>query len=522
MQCATFDLCADRPGSIEFWGAPEAELFAREVAESMRGVLKHSYATQPGGPYPPGFIHASPPGQYLSGTMWTRDAGVFLRELVLWGYHEHACQTAACLIDLAPADAEGYAVFPEYFRGCAPRSEFEVAENHTYPAPTTAEAEVDGACAILIAMALLWQRLPASHPFRPHLYHFLHAGSSPARRLHVLLQRAPLIAGGGEFGGGRGLACNTVQNNLARLALLAVAGVEAEAGDLKAAEVYRQDAGQLRDNMERYLVDGDGGWLWCVDPATLRPDPEWLNRDDLKGYSGINGVASMAADVLGLEPAAADPAFAEHCTRTFDRLFQSPERRRQFETYGLWTSLDHPVLGLCTSPSYSGGYALQTMLLYDRLDLADRCLRWLADATFRAEAWGVLFTTFETGRLSPYTFYERYYSPEAAGRLDMLCGCGPLNLVCVAEPVKVARLILDVDDSAPGEVKLFPRLPPSWQGMQATGWPIRTGDGTARADIRVEREAGGLRIQFELSGASFAARINIGSRHSRRFTVIPV
>ena len=229
--------------------------------------------------------------------------------------------------------------------------------------------------------------------------------------------------------------------------------------------------------------------------------PEGLQRHQRRGEHGRG--------LLGLEPAAADPAFAEHCTRTFDRLFQSPERRRQFETYGLWTSLDDPVLGLCTSPSYSGGYALQTMLLYDRLDLADRCLRWLADATFRAEAWGVLFTTFETGRLSPYTFYERYYSPEAAGRLDMLCGCGPLNLVCVAEPVKVARLILGVDDSAPGEVKLFPRLPPSWQGMQATGWPIRTGDDTARADIRVEREAGGLRIQFELSGGARIPRLAV-------------
>ena len=79
----------------------------------------------------------------------------------------------------------------------------------------------------------------------------------------------------------------------------------------------------------------------------------------------------------------------------------------------------------------------------------------------------------------------------------------------MAEPVKAARLILGVDDSAPGEVKLIPRLPPSWQGMQASGWPIRAGDGTARADIRVERESGGLHMTLKLSGGARIPRLAV-------------
>jgi hypothetical protein len=489
---------AERAGTLEFWGAPEAELFGREVAESYQGVLKLSYVREPGGAYPPGFIHASPPKQYWSGTMWTRDAGTFLRELVLWGDFARARLTAGCLMDLSPLNAQGFHTFPEYFRGYAARSEFEVDNHHTYPTPTTADAEVDGLGAIAISLALLWQRLPERHACKERLYEFLHDGASPVRFLHMLLQQAPLIAGGGEFGGGRGLACNVVQNNLVRLALLAAADVEDEAGDAVAADIYRADAARLLDNMQRYLVDEAGGWIWCVDPVTLRPDPAYLDRDDLKGYGGVNGVASMSADVLGLEPARTDPAFARCCDRTFERLYANPTRREQFERYGLWTSLDHPALGLATNASYVGGYALQTMLLHDRLDMAGRSLRWLADATYHAEQWGVLFTTFETGRVSPWYFYERYYSPEAVGHHDMLCGCGPLNLVCTAEPIKVSRLLLGVDDHAPDEVRLMPRLPPEWQGMRAGAWPICTRAGLSRVDLQIERGSAALHLKVKL------------------------
>ena len=490
-----YSLDADVPGRLRFWGSEWAELLGREVDESLRGVLRLSYARDPQGNYPPGFLHASPPQQYWSGACYTRDTGAFLRELVLWGYTEHACQTASFLMDAVPANAQGYHSFPEYFRGYSERSEFEVAEKHTYH--PSSDDELDGTGAIVIALVQLWRRLAPEHALRERIYDFMHDPASPLRFLEAQLQNSPLLIGRGEFGGGTGVEafCSVAQNYLGALALLAAAQMEQAAGDMQTAQQWRADAARIQDNMLLYLVDEDGGWIWSVAPGTLQPDWSLLNHPSFKGFGGLNAVACMGADVLGLEPLTQGWEGIRVCQRTFDRLLAHPTRREQFNKYGLWTQLDGPVpgQGLSTSASYAGGYALQTMLLHDRLDLAARMLDWLADATFNAEKWGVLFTTFATGRVSPYYFYERYYSPEAVGSLDMLCGCGPLNLVCVAEPVKAARLLLGVDDTAADVVKILPRIPPTWQGLEAENWPILTSRGVVRADIRYEN--GILRVR---------------------------
>ena len=55
-------------------------------------------------------------------------------------------------MQFAGTNKEGYVVFPEYFRPG------EVNKSGV---------EMDGHGAIIIAMAGLWQRLPATHAFRP-------------------------------------------------------------------------------------------------------------------------------------------------------------------------------------------------------------------------------------------------------------------------------------------------------------------------------------------------------------------
>src|ERR1700722_15684364 len=81
---AVFNLQADQPGRLVFSGSKTADLFTKEVNESFQGVLERSYVSQADGKFPPGFVNASPAQQPWSGTMWTRDAGAFLRELVDW------------------------------------------------------------------------------------------------------------------------------------------------------------------------------------------------------------------------------------------------------------------------------------------------------------------------------------------------------------------------------------------------------------------------------------------------------
>lgn len=465
-------LASDLPGKVHFFGSDAANLFTKEISESYQGVLRLNYVSDPGEKYPPGFVHASPIPQPWSGSFWTRDGGTFMRELVDWGYFEHACLMADCLMHFAGTNADGYVTFPEYFQ----------------PGDVNKTgAEIDGQCAVIIAMVDLWRRLPDACPDRTRLYDFLHRDSSPVRYLHHVLETEPLIAGANEFGGGcgvPGLHYNVVQNNLAALALFIAAEMEQETGDKVNAKRWRQDAQKIRANMEKYLVDADGSWLWCVEPKTLKPDWSILNEDINKGFGGINGVACMYADVLGFEPLASRWTGIQHCQKTFDKLYANPLRRRQFEQYGFWSQFDTFRGGLSSGPSYGEGYALQTMLLFDKLDMADKALSWLANATYKAEG-----IDFKGQRLSPYYFYERTYSPEARGKIPIEVGCGALNLVNVTEPLKVARLIVGVDDTSTAEVKILPRVPPSWSGYEATDWPIYNGRSVVRADLRFGRNS---------------------------------
>jgi hypothetical protein len=468
----TFNLQVDQPGNIEFFGSKSAAYFTEEVSNSFQGALALDFISHQQAAFPPGFLNASPPPQGWSGTMWTRDSGTFMRELVFWGYYQHACQVVECLMDFVATNKEGYIAFPRYF-----------APAHGRESGT----EMDGHAAIIIAMVSLWQRLPPADPFRERLYDFLHQPSSPVRFLHYLLEHKPLIPGTGEFGEGgpTGLCDNVVQNNLCALALLSAAEMEDAAGDRATAGLWRKDAKIIFRHMQKYLVNNNGSWIWCTDPKTLKPDQAVLRKPVNIGFGGLNGVTCMTADVLGFEPQAWNQKLLAHSEKTFDELYNVPLRREQFEKYGIWSQFDVIHDGLLTSPSYGQGYAIQTMLLTDKLAMADHALDFLAQATFKAPD-----VSFPRGRLSPYYFYERLYSPDAEGKIELTSGCGPLNLVNVTEPLKVARLIVGVDDTSLSQVQIIPRLPPSWNGYKATNWPIRTSLGMVRADLSFETKDG--------------------------------
>jgi hypothetical protein len=484
---ANFDLQADRPGKLEFFGSDTATLFTKEVNESFQGVLDRNYVSVSDGKFPAGFLQASPIPQGWSGTMWTRDGGTFLRELVLWGYYQHACQVAQCLMNFVGTNKDGFIAFPRYF---APGM---VHESGT---------EIDGNDAIIIGMVMLWQRLPVDDPFRIRLYEFLHQSSSPVRGIHYQLQRSLLIPGTGEFAGGnpKDLYCNVVQNNLCALALLSAANMEEEAGDNATAKLWRKDAKKLFHNIGKYLVSDDGSWIWCIDPD-LQFDPKILNKAINVGFGGLNGVVCMTSDVLGFDPTAWQwQGAVVHGEKTFDKLYAFLVRKELFDKYGIWTQFNLIHQGNQTGPSYGQGYALQTMLLLDKLDMAGHGLDFLAHATFDCKD-----VTFEHGRLNPYYFFERLYAPGVKGT----AGCGPLNLVNVTEPLKVARLIVGIDDTSDGKVQIIPRLPPSWSGYHVENWPIRTSHGIVRTDISCENKNGSLSFSLQVKEGGSIPKLSV-------------
>jgi hypothetical protein len=479
-----FNLQSDHPGKLAFFGSDTADLFTKEVNESFKGVLARDYVSKSDGKFPLGFLNASPAGQPWYGTMWTRDAGTFLRELVFWGYYAHACQTAQYVMDSVGTNSHGFIAFPRYFEPQKGRQSGTV---------------MDGQASTIIAMVALWQRLPPDDPFRARLYQFLHQPSSPVRDINYFLEHGPLVSGSGEFGGGKHEADNVVQNNLCALALISAANMEDEAGDHAAAELWRGDARTLFHNIEKYLVNNKGSWIWNVDPQTLKPDHTDTDSATLGGSGGLNGVVSMSADVLGFDPATWPWQGAlVHGERTFEELYNFPLRKEQFEKYGFWPQMNYTHEGLLTSPSYGQGYALQDMLLFDKLDMAGHGLHFLVQTTYKSPNVIFSFRNYHYGRLSPYYFYERMYSPDAKGKIKMTAGCGPLNLVNVSEPLKVARLIAGVDDTSLKEVRIIPRIPPSWSGYHLEDWPILTSHGVVRADVSYERKDGTINFVLKV------------------------
>lgn len=473
-------LAEDQAVSLRFFGSPTADLFTKELDASFQGVLKKNFYSQARDGYPAGFVSASLPGFPWAGTMWSRDGGTFMRELVMRGYYQHAALLAECLMHLVEKNQNGFYSFPEYFRQSQPGS----------------GAEMDGTTSIIIGMVLLWERLPDSDPVRKDIQQFLFQDSSPLNDIQFELKTKPLVAGSGEFGCGlgvKGLCYNVAQNNLVRLALLAAARMADESGDGARAEEYRRLAARVGDAMNRYLVDRNGAWIWCIDTKTMKPDPSILNAPGNKGIGSIDGVASMYADVLGFQPLASSwRADFEHSEKTFQQLYNTPLRKTEFDRYGIWTQFDLLAGGLLSSPSYGQGYAIQTMLLFDNMTMAAKALSWLVNATYRP------VPEYKLHRDSPYYFYERTYSPDAVGKVPLAEGCGALNLVNVSEPLKISRLMLGVDDHSLQEVDILPRIPPGWGGVEARNWPILTRTGVVRANIHYQRTKSGAEFTLAL------------------------
>jgi len=476
-------LRSDQSVSLRFFGSRSAELFSRELDASFQGVLEQNFVSKATNGFPAGFVNASLPGFPWAGTMWTRDGGTFMRELVMRGYYEHAALLAQCLMDLVQKNPQGYYSFPRYFRGYKPEAG---------PA-----AELDGTASIVIGMALLWERLPNDNPMKQRIWDFLFQAASPVNYFKFELQDRPLIAGTGEFGCGGGdikqLCYNVVQNDLVMLALTAVAKMADEGGEDALAAQDRSLAHKVMDGMLKYLEAKNGAWIWCVDAKTMTPDPALLNSWGNKGTGSLNGVIAMYADVLGLTPLTSSWPGDAHSEKTFAQLYNTPMRKREFERYGIWTQSDEVAGGFLTSPSYGQGYAIQTMLLFDKLDMAEKGLEWLADATYDP------IPQYKLHRASRYYFYERMYPPDAVGKVALEEGCGALNLVNVSEPLKVSRLLLGVDDSSLQWVRIIPRIPDSWKGVEARNWPIRTRHGVVRADILFENKGTGGELTLKLS-----------------------
>lgn len=452
-------LSLDRPADISFEGSPAAELFTEEVRQSLEGVLAKNYCTDDDNA---GFVSASVDRRPWDGTMWTRDAGVFLRELVNWGYTGRACLTAHRLIQLCARSPEGYYTFPERFEMGKPAY----------------GKEIDGTAAILIGFSLLARRLAlieteAAQTFLKELIAFVSSAESPLIYLQNEAENKTLLSGTGEFGGGMfvdGEYCNVVQNMLAVNALQCWHVTYEELGDPVRGARCKGTSGRLEEHVRRYLVR-NGEFLWCVTPGTWQPPEDVMKASANVGFSGINGVGAMISDVLPLKDLQGWWG-KEAAVNTFNRLLSSPPRRGQYEKYGMYLQFENFCEGMLTSPSYGQGYAIQLALAAGLKEEAGKMLAFLIYQTCEPHR------EYALTRESPYWFYERILSPDyftlPAKRRTVTEGCGALNLVNVAEPMKIARLLAGLNGLKDGE-GAAPIFVDGFSAVKVRCWPMVKG-----------------------------------------------
>ena len=416
----------DAPMRLVFTGSAEAEMFTEEVADSLEGVLRYNFYRDPENI---GFCSASVGGRPWDGTMWSRDAGVFLRELSEWGYLGTACLLANRLTECCGRDADGYRAFAEHYA----------------PGEKAFGEELDGTSAILIGMSLLCERLadigtPEIKEIREKLLGFLGEERSPAAYILKRISESGLAGGSGEFGSGYNddrVYANSVQNCLALYALRAVADALPKGAKL-AGQIEKALPG-YRDAIKKYFV-ADGKLVWALDVQTLKPAKE-VNESALnKGTALINGAGAMYCDVYGMDMS--DFFLKEEAEATFLALLNSPAKKKYFDKYGIYIQFDEHCGGMLSSPSYGQGYACQLALLTGKAEIADRLLCYLARATRCPHPDYVL------SRPNSNYFYERFlvdeYFAQPKEKQTIGEGCGALNLVNVAEPLKIARIIAGV------------------------------------------------------------------------------
>lgn len=381
--------------------------------------------------------------QYRSGEYF--DAGLWEENWLQSDYDDGAWQNAV-LDDTSPAgrlrecrcepirecggrDADGYRAFAEHYA----------------PGEKAFGEELDGTSAILIGMSLLCERLadigtPEIKEIREKLLGFLGEERSPAAYILKRISESGLAGGSGEFGSGYNddrVYANSVQNCLALYALRAVADALPKGAAL-AGQIEKTLPG-YRDAIKKYFV-ADGKLVWALDVQTLKPAKE-VNESALnKGTALINGAGAMYCDAYGMDMS--DFFLKEEAEATFLALLNSPAKKKYYDKYGIYIQFDEHCGGMLSSPSYGQGYACQLALLTGKAEIADRLLCYLARATRCPHPDYVL------SRPNSNYFYERFlvdeYFAQPKEKQTIGEGCGALNLVNVAEPLKIARIIAGV------------------------------------------------------------------------------
>ena len=207
----------------------------------------------------------------------------------------------------------------------------------------------------------------------------------------------------------------------------------------------------------------------------LRPDPTygtiWNNAPTWGGHYAMLGPILGLPDYQSMDGASADKPWTQIDANSF--LWQLHEHTGQ------------PWAFHAETMGYGQGWMSQAALILDRMNEATQLVDWLARFTY-------------------YAPYKSYIVPEGVAWSDdgkywhRLGDLG--NGVQEVAAIKVARLIVGIDDSRPEQLRILPRLPLGWTSVQISDYPACTSRGNVRLKMHYQiQNSSDIRCQLEFT-----------------------
>jgi hypothetical protein len=213
--------------------------------------------------------------------------------------------------------------------------------------------------------------------------------------------------------------------------LRALAPMADSIGDSESAERWRARADKMQPAIfDHYLTDDSKyGRVWA--PA--------LDSWPCKGT--VLGPLIFQADYQGFAPEDDNPAWRSVNAAAYQRLVDT------YKPFGFYAQ----------AMGYGQGFVTESALLLDRMGDATKMLDWAARGIFDPRY--DCFIVPEGVQIDPTGHYWF-----RAGDLG--------NGVQEAEILKTLRLVIGMDDTQPGRLQFFPRMPLAWTEMSVDKYPF--------------------------------------------------
>jgi hypothetical protein len=389
---------------------------------------------------------------------WSRDLGRSLQELTELGYFGQASKTAEYSLRDSRLWTENPALT---YKGQHLPPHWSRVINAPDP---SLPFENDGHGLISLFIYKIWQRTPDRDAWlRSHWTDVKAAGD------WILWQfDHPEISGvadgvlytTGESAAGKGYS--VYPDAICMTALEALAQMADSIGETTSAAAWRDRAEKMRKAIPaRYLIhDSKYGPVWTLEFAG------WPNQ------STVLGPLITLADYRGFMPEDDDPVWRPANEAAYQRLIDS---YHPFGFYGC-------------AMGYGQGFVTQAALLLDRMKDATTMLDWTAREAYDPQIHS--FIVPEGAQIDP-TGQFMYRSGDHG------------NGVQEAEIVKALRIMIGVDDTEPGRLRLLPRMPYGWSEIAVDRYPVLTEHSgkteTALVQYKLERIA--CRINLDVSSS---------------------